>query len=86
MRFTVVVPKKVQKEIDKIDSRYRSRLLTALILLAANPYIGKKLEGKHECEWSYRAWPYRILYEIRKKELVVLVIHIGHRQGVYKKY
>jgi len=85
MEFTVVVPKKVQKEIDKIDSRYRPRLLAVLVLLAANPYIGKKLEGKHKREWSYRAWPYRILYEIIKKELVVLIIHVGHRQGAYKK-
>jgi mRNA interferase RelE/StbE len=48
-----------------------------------DPFSGKKLEGELKNCYSSRAWPYRIIYEIRKKELVIVVIKIGHRQGVY---
>jgi len=84
MQYQVVVPKKAQKELDKVDTRYRLRILTALIDLGNNPYIGKKLKGKHSGEWSFVVVPYRIIYRIKKQELIVLVIRIKHRQGAYK--
>lgn len=83
MQYQVIVPKKVQKEISKVDKRFYSKIITALAVLSSDPYLGKKLEGDHEGEWSFRVWPYRIIYRIKNKELVVLVIKIGHRQGVH---
>ena len=84
MRYQVVVSKKAQKDLNKIDNRYRSRILVALSVLADNPFVGKKLKGERDGEWSYRIWPYRIIYRVKNKELIVLIVRIGHRQGVYK--
>jgi mRNA interferase RelE/StbE len=61
----------------------RPRVLQALEALASDPLLGKPLVGELKGLRSYRVWPYRILYEIRKRELIVLVVRIGHRQGVY---
>ncbi len=83
MQYQVVIPKKVQKELSKIDSRYIARITAVLIALAGDPFLGKKLEGDHKGERSYEVWPYRIIYRIKQLELVVLIIKIGHRQGVY---
>ena len=83
MKYQVIIPKKAQKDINKIDLRYKPRILAALASLSADPFIGKKLEGEHKGEWSYQVWPYRILYKINKFELIILIIRIGHRQGVY---
>ena len=83
MAYKIVLPKKVQGDLDKIDGRYKQRIQAALISLSSDPFLGKKLEGKHKFQRSYEVWPYRIIYEIFKNELVVLVIRIGHRQGVY---
>ena len=84
MQYAVILPKKVQKDLQKIDNRYFNRIKAALVALANNPYIGKGLAGKRAGEWSYEVWPYRIVYVIKKNDLVVLVIRIGHKQGVYK--
>ena len=81
--YRLVIPKKVQKEIAGIDIRYRGRIIAGLKSLESTPFIGKKLHGEHKDQWSYNIWPYRIIYEIRKNELVVLVVKVGHRQGVY---
>jgi mRNA interferase RelE/StbE len=83
MKYCVVIPKRVQKEIDKIEKRYKGKVLLALKILEQEPYVGKKLEGEYKGKWSYRVWPYRIIYEIRKNELIILIIHIGHRQSAY---
>lgn len=84
MRYTIVIPKRVRKEINKIDMRYQKKIQASLVALGSDPFIGKKLEGKYKNQWSLRIWPYRIIYEIKNDLLVVLVIRVGHRQGVYK--
>jgi mRNA interferase RelE/StbE len=84
MAYFVIVPKKVQKELKKIDSHYQKKIRIAFLALAGDPHIGKKLEGNYEGQWSLRVWPYRIIYEIHERKLIVLIIRVGHRQGVYK--
>ncbi|OJI06872.1 hypothetical protein BK004_01900 [bacterium CG10_46_32] len=59
------------------------RVLQILGEIEANPFLGKKLHGKREGQYSFRVWPYRIVYKIYKNELLVVVIEFGHRQGVY---
>jgi mRNA-degrading endonuclease RelE of RelBE toxin-antitoxin system len=54
-------------------------------MLASDPYVGKKLDGKYSGLYSLRVWPYRIIYSVIKNELMVSVIGIEHRQGVYKR-
>ena len=83
MLYRVIVPKKVQGEIARVDSRYRQRILAVLTILANEPRRGKQLRGDHEGEWSYRVWPQRILYRIKKQKLIVLIVRIGNRQGIY---
>jgi mRNA-degrading endonuclease RelE of RelBE toxin-antitoxin system len=83
MEYQVVVPKKVQKEIDNFPAHKREKIFAIFAVIANNPFIGKKLGGKRKDEWSYRVWSYRVLYKIYKKELVVLIVKTDHRQGVY---
>jgi mRNA interferase RelE/StbE len=85
MAYKLVIPKKVQKEIEKIDLKDKPRFEAVLVRIQENPFIGKKLSGEHKNARSYKVWPYRILYEIIDNDLIILVIRIGHRQGVYKK-
>ncbi|MEK7082167.1 MAG: type II toxin-antitoxin system RelE/ParE family toxin [Patescibacteria group bacterium] len=83
MAYRVVVPQKVKKEFARIDRRYRARVLAVLAGLENNPYGGKKLEGERIHERSCRVWPYRIIYRIKARQSVVLIVKIGHRQGMY---
>jgi mRNA interferase RelE/StbE len=45
--------------------------------------VGKPLERELAGLWSARRGSYRILYEIRDDELVVLVVHVDHRADIY---
>jgi mRNA interferase RelE/StbE len=36
-------------------------------------------------EWRVRTGDYRIVYEIRDGELLVLVLAVGHRQEIYRR-
>ena len=84
MKYDLKIKPNVQKELEKLPKADYYRILSALSILAGNPYIGKKMKGEFGGSYSYRVWPYRIIYDVYKKELLVLVVRVGHRQGVYK--
>jgi len=83
--FRVIVPKRVKKRLLKIPIDWQKRIFYVLKKLETNPYIGKKLEGEYSDSYSIRVWPYRIIYTIKKKELIIEVIEIEHRGGAYRK-
>ena len=66
----------IQREIlDYIDDR---------IATAENPRnFGKPLRYTKYGLWRYRVRDYRIIRELRDKQLVVLVAAVGHRSTIY---
>ena len=63
------------------------RIARAIDALALDPRprAARLLAGRPgERVWRLRVGEYRILYEVRDTELVVLVIRIGHRRDVYR--
>ena len=85
MEYRLYLKPNVEKNLNKFPQKDIYRIQMALTVIASNPFSGKKLDGERKGEWSFRVWPYRIIYKIYRHELVILVISIGHRQGVYKK-
>ena len=80
----IILAKSAKKDLDKIASNYKLRITAALFDLKEDPYLGKALKGKFKDCYSLRVWPYRIIYKIYKKDLVIFVIRIGHGQGIYE--
>jgi len=80
----ILLSRAAEKDLDKVDNKHKPHVFAALFDLRKNPYSGKKLKGKFQEYYSLRAGLYRIIYRVYKKELNILVIRIGHRQGVYK--
>ena len=83
MVYQLRLKPKAEKELKRIPKKDCFRVLAAFIVLAKTPFVGKKLKGKYQGLCSYRVWPYRIIYTIRKNKLLILVLRIAHRQGMY---
>ena len=79
MAFTLEIKPKARKNLDKIPEPYHSRLIVALDGIVVNPFSGKALSGDRKGQYSVRVWPYRIIYIIKKKELIILVVEVDHR-------
>ena len=82
--YKVEISRAAQKDLNKIDFKYRPHIWTAMYDLQKNPFLGKKLSGDLKKCYSLRVGDYRILYEISHKILMILIIRIGYRQGIYK--
>lgn len=87
MKYSVVYTPQVLKTLEKMD-KYTKTLIYAWIdknlAECEDPRIrGKALRGDRKNQWRYRIGDYRLIVDIRDKELVILVIKIGHRREVY---
>ena len=82
--YQIVLKKAAQRSLKKIDKRYKKRITQAIFALANDSHLGKQLGGSLRGFYSVRVWPYRIVYKIYQQDLVILVVEIAHRQGVYK--
>ena len=74
-----------KKRIGKLGPEIKRRIKAAVERLAANPHIGKHLTHELSEYWSYRAGDYRILYRVFEKQILVVIVTVGHRKDVYKK-
>jgi mRNA interferase RelE/StbE len=75
---------RVRKDLRKLDPGLRSTVRKALEQIVADPDIGKPLHYSLKGYHSFRTSSYRIIYRIRRKEIQVLVVMIGHRREVYQ--
>ncbi|MES2060019.1 MAG: type II toxin-antitoxin system RelE/ParE family toxin [Patescibacteria group bacterium] len=79
MAFILEIKPKARKNLDKIPEPYRARIRQMLRAIQGDPFAGKALSGNRKGEYSVRVWPYRIIYLIRKQELIVVVVEVDHR-------
>ncbi len=80
----VVLSKIAEKHLKHLPKLEQSKVKKKLLLLADDPFSGKKLSGELEGIRSLRVWPYRIIYKINAVQKLVEVGAILHRQGAYK--
>ncbi|ENN93999.1 type II toxin-antitoxin system RelE family toxin [Bartonella vinsonii] len=88
MAWTIRYEKKALSFLKKCDKKEARRIVDFLDQHVAPledvRVIGKPLKGQLSGLWRYRVGDYRILCEFYDKELVVLVLAIGHRKNIYK--
>lgn len=82
--FEVRIERTPKKFIKGLQLSERKRIDAALTILSENPIPpkAKKLSGRDV--YRIRVGDFRILYEIHKNILIVLVIDIGHRREIYR--
>jgi mRNA interferase RelE/StbE len=75
---------RAEKDLNKILVKDKTRIFKSLLSLKENSLAGKKLKGSFSGYYSLRVWPYRIIYCIRNKECLIIIIRISQRKDVYR--
>ena len=72
------------KDLTKIDRVVAKKIEVGVeTKLAKNPYKGKPLTGQYKGFHRYRFSKYRVIYKIKEKVLIILVVKVSHRKEVY---
>jgi mRNA interferase RelE/StbE len=82
--YSLRIKKSAAKALAKIAKPDRIRLIEAIDRLRGEPHAGGVLKGEFSGLRRLRVGDYRIVYEVIHRELVVLVIRVGHRSTVYR--
>ncbi len=71
------------KQLQKLEKDIRERILIALGRLRIRPESCdiKKLVGMPG--FRFRVGDYRVIFDIEKEKLHILVLQIGHRKNIY---
>jgi mRNA interferase RelE/StbE len=83
--YEVAFTKRAAKELRKLGHQARERIAPKIDALAEDPrpHGCKKLSGEEDL-WRIRVGDYRVLYQIRDDELLVLIVGVGHRSDIYR--
>jgi len=82
--YRLTFKKSVTKDFRSIPNNDVARVLKRIEALADDPRpVGsEKLSGQER--FRVRQGVYRIIYEIRDEELVIIIVKVGHRRDVYR--
>ena len=85
MTYIVRLTRPAQKALDALEGNMFSRIVAALRALETDPrpHGVTKMAGA-ENQWRVRVGDWRIIYSILDRELVVLVMKLGHRREIYR--
>lgn len=85
--YDIQLSRAAQKYYEKTDSSIVKRLNRCFEQLSQNPTNHpniKRLTGKLTGYYRYRVGDYRVVYEIREDNRIVIVLLIAHRKEVYR--
>lgn len=83
--YSVEWDTKAIKELQALEPKDRQRILERVAKLgsAPRPPGCKKLHDK-QATYRIRVADYRVIYQIRDAQLLVLVVRVGNRRDVYR--
>lgn len=86
MRYTVEFSRHAAREFRKLTPGTQQAVNDRVKKLAdiPRPHGVEKLSGE-ESLYRIREGEYRIVYQIQDRNLIVLVVTIGHRKDVYRR-
>ena len=85
MAYAIEFSPGAEREFRKLAREIQLSLRPRIEALANQPRPtgAKKLKGRDGL-WRIRVGDYRIIYEVRDRILVVLVVRVAHRREVYR--
>ena len=85
-RWRILIHRKAEKTLKKMQGEMLKRTRQAIGLLAENPRPGgyKKMVGRNNL-FRIRVGGWRIIYAIEDDQLIVLVLEIAPRNRIYRK-
>ncbi len=83
--YEVEVSRTAEKQLRALPRGERERIVRRILALADDPLPrgSRKLAG-YEDVYRIRVGRYRILYSVAGRELVIIILKIGHRRDVYR--
>ncbi len=83
--YEIEISRTAEKQLKKLPAEDQLRVVRALLALAHEPHPrgSRQLTG-YDDVFRIRVGRYRVLYSVVESRLVIIILKIGHRKGVYR--
>lgn len=86
MKYRVEFAPLARRHIRKLTQGIQRRILDGIEELGSHPRpAGVKKFADEEDLFRIRVGDYRVVYQIRDRELLILIVKVGHRREVYTR-
>jgi len=84
MTYQIFFTDKALKQLKKLQKNDQERIIKSLERIRIRPesYITKLIDDPG---YRLRVGEYRVILDIEKEKLIILVLMVGHRKNIYKK-
>ena len=81
--YTIIFSDTAQKQLSKLPHEIQKRIAASLERIRIRPdsYV-TKLVG--DSAYKLRIGDYRVIMDIQKQKLIILILMVGHRKKIYK--
>jgi len=83
-KYSLVFKKSVAKDLRNIPKKDIKRILEYTEQLCLDPRAEGCIKLSGQERYRVRQGVYRIIYEIKDSELIIMVVKVAHRSVVYK--
>ena len=82
--YEIILSNTAEKQLKKLNKELQKRIIAALQRIRIRPesYVTKLVDDPG---YKLRVGDYRVIMDIDKGKLLILVIKIGHRRNIYNK-
>lgn len=84
MTYSISIKQSAVKALARIGKEDRLRIIAAIDQLTTHPSAGSVLKGEFTGLRRIRVGNYRVVYEVQDRQLMILVVRIGHRREIYR--
>ena len=81
--YDIIFNKIARKQLSKLPNEIKKRVLSSLLRIKIRPYsFVKKLSNSRY--FRLRVGDYRVILDIQKNKLIIIVVEVGHRRNIYR--
>ncbi len=84
-KFRLEISKSAEKQLKVIPRADQGRITRAILTLETDPFPQgtRKLRG-YDDVYRLRVGLYRVIYSVNGRQLLVIILKLGHRKDVYR--
>jgi mRNA interferase RelE/StbE len=88
MTFSVIYTTRARKDLKQLSHGIAQNCIRVISGIKEDPFsFVKKLKGSQRSPlYSFRIGEYRAIMSIENNRLIIVVLEIGHRRNIYRKY
>jgi mRNA interferase RelE/StbE len=83
MTWQIIWSVKSIKQLDKLDSKHSQRIIRAIIECADDPFRFV-VRLTNSPFYRLRVGDYRVIMDLQQNKLIIFVVELDHRSGIYK--